>query len=144
MGAGTNISFGGGMLDDGRIWIGGTAWNAPHRQQFILLDGGATVPDYASTGAGSDRDWSSGPTNSMFGMCVHSVAGGAAIGSSTGSCTASDADPWRAVASTPAGVAATSVIGATATANLRFGIRTANNITVGSYVAPISFSVVAP
>jgi uncharacterized delta-60 repeat protein len=140
---GTEWMMNGGVFDDGRLWFVGPTWGST-QVQISILAGGATIPDYVNLGGGSDRDWSSGPTNSMFGVCVRNVAGGAAVGSSTGSCTASDADPWRAVTTTPASVAATSAIGATATANLRFGMRTASNTPPGSYVAPIAFSVVAP
>ena len=41
-------------------------------------------------------------------------------------------------------IAHTTVSGASATANLRFGLRTSSTQTAGSLLAPISFSVVAP
>ncbi len=113
---------------------------------FVARRYGSTqLVDYASASA----NWTVG--TSMFGACLRAVGGGATVDgttwSATGSCTATNADPWRAIAT--GGAVGTKVASApagttTATASLRFGVRTPVTQTPGRYVAPITFEVLAP
>lgn len=132
---------------DGRVIAGGTAVRAGTEDLLVARLEAVSVPDYDAATAG----WSSG-TGGSFGACLRSVGPGAVTDAGTwtasGSCTATDADPWRAVAAAPtasgASVARTGSVGATGSANLRFGLRTNATQAPGSYVAPLVFTVVAP
>jgi hypothetical protein len=109
---------------------------------------GVSVSDYVN----GVTDWDTAGTN-MFGACLRSVAGGAGTDgttwSTTGACTGVDTDPWRAIVPTsgdPASKVA-HVLGigtTTASVNLRFAFRTLASQPPGSYVAPITFTVIAP
>jgi uncharacterized delta-60 repeat protein len=108
----------------------------------ILRLQGLTLMDYASP----TTDWDGGA--SAFGACLESVTNAAAVWSATGSCTATDADPWNAIPTSVGGGGAKVASAATSVTNgvarLRFGIRPATSQPPGTYLAPITFTVVAP
>lgn len=127
---------------DGRAVVAMTEFNPGWRAAVMQLDT-TTVPDYQDT----VNEW--GPTSSsLFGACLNSVAGGAATDgttwSTTGSCSGADADPWRPVAKAVTTIAKAPSYAAAAQANLRFGMRVTAGQAAGSYVAPITFEVIAP
>jgi hypothetical protein len=107
---------------------------------LVRLDG-ATIADYLDT----STDWNQG-TNT-FGVCLHSVAGNAAPDWNVhASCPTTDGNYWNPIPAAVADdIATTNLVGETsAIATLRFGVRTAPTQELGTYVAPISFEVVAP
>jgi uncharacterized delta-60 repeat protein len=94
--------------------------------------------------------WSAGANS--FGACLRAVSNGATTDVSTwtptGSCTASDADPWHGIptqaSASEAKIAAAPSGDLDARAHLRFGIRTANSQAPTGYWAPMTFVVLAP
>ena len=131
---------------DGRLLVAGTAANATSDMAVIQLDQLDQFEDYAN----GSTDWDAG--TSAFGACLYGVAAGATTDvdtwSTSGSCSASDSDPWNAIApdsADPSAIVAKSPTGVdTAQVHLRFGVRAAPGQQVGSYVAPITFETVAP
>lgn len=103
------------------------------------------VPDYA---LGAD-DWGNGPAG-MFGACLSALNG--ANTSSTwddeAGCTEADSGWWNGVPKSTgdagATIATTTASGATGTASLQFGFRTATGQPPGVYYAPLLFEAIAP
>jgi uncharacterized delta-60 repeat protein len=133
------IAFG----PDGSLLLAGFTW-AAGSQDFMLgkLGGANALADYAGTWGGA---------SSAFGACLHTVGGGASSVwtlAGSGNCTSALTANWAAIpvsAGVPAAKVATSPSGTTtATASLRFGVKLATGQSPGSYVAPITFEVVAP
>jgi uncharacterized delta-60 repeat protein len=140
------------VIGDGDLLVQGTSNVAAGDDTMVMyrLDG-ASIDDYSNTGAGTDRDWSSGSTTSTFGFCLRALGGAAAASAFTvdagGDCLATDSDSWYAVPSTAGtssklATAAASVT--TGTVGLRFGARPAAGQKPGAYFAPITFEVLAP
>lgn len=103
-----------------------------------------TINDFRTGSA----TWTSGTT--MFGACVATRSGAPGAGwplDTNGACTATDADPWRAVpAATNTGdslVASTTAAG-NGTTTLVFGLRTPATQAPGQYSAPLVVDVIAP
>ena len=137
------------LVSGGGIVASGTSDQGTHEDLRVLRISATGISDYDDLGGGSDPDWGGPGTTSMFGVCMHSLAGsGTADWTTTGSCTAADADPWYGIAqyaSDPdAKVAHTASAGDTATANFRFGVRTATDQTPGDYAASILVQTIAP
>lgn len=139
----TTLAGGGGVREilatsDGRVMLVGTNGADGRVAQLSAV----TMAQFSP---GVD-DWDQGA--GVFGACLRSVAGATASWTMSGSCSATDADPWRAVP--PSGdsssvVARTTVAGTLgASAGLRFGMRAPANQPPGSYSAPLEFTVVAP
>jgi uncharacterized delta-60 repeat protein len=104
----------------------------------------ATADSISDLGPGND--WST-PGAGMFGSCLQSVAGATAGWVATGTCGASDADPWRAIPSgpgVPAAIVATRSSAGTGTATVRFGLRVPAMQSSGRYVANVGVVVMAP
>ena len=101
---------------------------------------GGTLPQY-----GGANTWGAASA-SLFGACLSSVAGGAsAQWTPSAGCAANDGPAWNAVPTTATKIAYTAgPQPGNATANLRFGLRTASNQAPGDYIAPITFDLVAP
>lgn len=98
---------------------------------------------------GGVADWSSGSSTSTFGACLRSVADGAsAVWTTDAACTASDGAHWRGIPSNASAADAKVASSATgmqeATAHLRFGLRPSSSQPTGSYLAPVTFEVLAP
>jgi hypothetical protein len=133
---------------DGSYLVAGYCTGASN-QDFCVARyaGGATIDDYLDVGGGSDRDWSSAVTTSLFGACLRAVANDA-VGDWTipGSCAATDAGGgWNAIGATGSTVAHAGSVGdLDGEAHLRFGTRPATGQAIGHYVAPITFDVLAP
>jgi hypothetical protein len=129
---------------EGRIIATGWSW-AGGIQARALGFSGSTMSDYVNTGTAADRDWEAPVTTNMFGACLRSVANATPDWTTTGSCTATDTDPWNDIDDTPSIVAHTTTTGTiNASASFRFGMRTSNAQAVGSWVAPLTVAVVAP
>jgi uncharacterized delta-60 repeat protein len=114
---------------------------ATERIQLTRLVG-RTVPDYGESGAG----WSAG-AGGMFGACLSDAAGGAAAAwVEEFACTQTDlpGTAWRGIGSTASTVATAPLGTQGALARLRFGVRLPTSQTPGRYLAPITFSVLAP
>jgi uncharacterized delta-60 repeat protein len=108
---------------------------------LVALDQGGAIQQYQDTVS----DWDTSGT-SAFGACLSSVGAGAtnqwAVGAA---CPATDGAYWNDVPTAPEKIAYTTVSGTSgALANLRFGLRTGAAQKPGSYVAPITFDVLAP
>jgi uncharacterized delta-60 repeat protein len=138
---------------DGKIYVSGRIDpTATNQNSAVLRLGGddVSIPDYLSGSA----DWSTG--SAMFGVCLRAVSSGATT--TTGptpaatwqvNATCPTSGAWNGVPtgnnSALAKVAqSTTANTTTATAALRFGMRIANNQAPGTYIAPITFEVVAP
>ncbi|MCW2925998.1 MAG: hypothetical protein JWM98_3402 [Thermoleophilia bacterium] len=128
------------------VWVSGETNTVAH------LDGGAdTVPDFTDdVGNTSGNDWGT-PGASLFGACLRALGSATADAwtvDANANCTAADSDPWRAIpasrAAPSAVVAHTTLAGATATADLRFGLRAGTSQPAGAYASSIRFEVVAP
>lgn len=95
-------------------------------------------------------DWSTGGANSMFGACLRNVtgAGGSATWTVNASCPSTDGSYWNAVAKSTGSAGAkvaTAASGSTdVVTRMRFGFRPAAELEVGTYIAPITFSVTSP
>ncbi len=104
------------------------------------------VADHLDT----STDWNQG--SGMFGACLRELVGGATDAGTFAidgnlACTAIDTDPWNDVAplsSDPGAKVAYRATAGTATARLRFGLRTPTSQVAGRYVAPVRFEVLAP
>lgn len=131
---------------DGKYVTGGGAPAGGGVDLAATIHTTTTVANFAP----AVTDWTAG-TN-LFGGCLRAVSAGAVTDATTwpatGSCGAVNADPWRPIAATSAlagsKVALAPSGSTTATAHLRFGIRTAGTQPPGGYVAPVRFDVVAP
>lgn len=132
---------------DGRFMGSGSCYAANDDFCVIRFDNAGELDDYV-TGGGSDRDWSSGSSTSTFGVCLRAVSGGAnADWTANPTCPATDGAHWQAIPAAGDKVAHTTAPEpepADATVHLRFGVRPASNQPLGSYVAPITFDVIAP
>ena len=130
------------VTSEGRMIIAGEATGATLDSALLQL-GTVTIPNYGGTNL-----WSS----SMFGACLHGISGGATVDASTwtqnASCPATDGAYWKPLATAGNGasgkVANTTTGVTTATASLRFGLRTLAAQPSGSYVAPFTVEVIAP
>jgi len=106
-----------------------------------------TVSDYVD----ASTDWDTPGTN-LFGACLSSVASGATTDATAWTpsmgCPATDGIHWRPVpvsaAAAGAKVAMAPIGDVDAVANLRFGLRTLITQPSGTYVAPLTFDVIAP
>ena len=103
----------------------------------------AQMPDFSLGG----DDWTAGDT--MFGVCLESVGAGATAASWTpdpgGSCTATNADPWRALGTTNgvnAQVADTTGSGSS-TASLRFGANVSSTTLAGARTSGVTIEIVS-
>lgn len=132
---------------DGKVIAAGGTSDGITRNLAVIQLASTPVADFAAAAS----DWAVGPNT--FGACLRSVTGTGVVGAwtvdSDNSCTAVNTDPWNKVAATAAttgsSVATSGTAGTTdATANLRFGIRTASNQPPGTYLAPVVFELVAP
>ncbi|MCW2973695.1 MAG: hypothetical protein JWN72_1968, partial [Thermoleophilia bacterium] len=140
----TSENIRGSSLDgDGGLVVAGYTTTAP----LVAVIGhlaGASFTDYGTAAANT---WQGGAA-SLFGTCLRSLAGASVSApwsiDGNAACTAFDTDPWRAVARQPSEVAATTVAGASATANFRFGLRTSASQKPGAYASMVTFNVVAP
>ncbi len=148
-GAGTSEAFSVMRSADGSLVIAGgfTPTAGPSGSEAAVARlAMPTVEDFAT----GTTDWSNGPR--MFATCLRGVGGSAITDgttwSATGSCAAGAVDPWRAVPTTAASagskVAMTNASGASGSALLRFGLRVASNQAPGTYLAPVTFEVIAP
>lgn len=105
------------------------------------------VADYSDLAAAGDTDWSTGAN--MFGVCLRSVgAGTTAVWGVDAACGADDGTPWQPVPPTTGAATAEVAEGAsgtaTASASLRFGLRTSTSQPPGQYAAPLTVEVLAP
>jgi uncharacterized delta-60 repeat protein len=130
---------------DGSFVVAGSCWGGATTQDgcAVRLSGGAAVHQYDDDGG---RDWdTAGTATGLFGACLASTTSATPAWTVNASCPATDGVYWNpipaAVAST---VATANPFTATATANVRFGVRIADGYASGDYVAPVRFSVVAP
>ena len=135
---GNEQGYGFTILDDGSFIVGGSSSSG----NFSLARFGSdTIANYAGTWAGG--------TNT-FAACLVDASAGAAqwneVG--TGNCLTTTNTAWNPVpADTSGGIADVVTFSGPAsgaTVDLRFGMRTATNQPPGAYVAPITFSFVAP
>ena len=88
-------------------------------------------------------DWDT-PATRLFGACLIGVTGATATWPTTAACPATDGAIWNAISPTAAQIAVANPLETAATAQLRFGLRTAPNQPPGTYIAPITFDVIAP
>ncbi|MCW2922744.1 MAG: hypothetical protein JWM98_148 [Thermoleophilia bacterium] len=128
------------------IWSSGDSYSVQH------MDAGATpVPDFADdAGNTAGADWGT-PGATFFGACLRALSSATAdtwAVDGNANCTAVDSDPWRAIPASradPAAVIAhTTTPGASATADLRFGMRAGTAQAAGAYSASVRFEVLAP
>ncbi len=129
---------------DGRVILAGSGNSGITLGMLDALP----VADYADTGAVGDTDWTTGANT--FGACLRAKTGANVVPTwgMTGACGVDDNDPWMPIAATTgaagAEVARTNLAAATGSVTLRFGVRTALTQRPGTYVAPVTVSVLAP
>jgi photosystem II stability/assembly factor-like uncharacterized protein len=108
---------------------------------------GASIADYENDNVGADDDWAAGSGTDLFGVCLQAVNGTTSPVwpvDANGTCTMSDADPWRGVANGSDKVATTSGPGVAGRVDLVWGFRPAANQAPGSYRAGIFVEALAP
>lgn len=106
----------------------------------------ATLAAQQISDYGGGSNFGSGSATSTFGVCLQSLAGATVDAPwvvDGGTCTATDADPWRAVPSNVSNVAS-AILGTTGTATFVFGARTRSDQTPGTYSAGVTFEAIAP
>ncbi len=135
---------------DGRATAIYVYGNSPNRPI-----GMARLATTAVTSYGPGQTWTTGGASGVFAACLRNATLGASTGAGTWvsrggpACTAADADPWMPVVAGPgdagALVARTSVSQTEgARVDLQFGFRASATQLPGSYVAPVTFDVIAP
>ena len=150
VGANQSYAYGAALGGDGSLYVVGEYATTPDAQAVVLRVNSAKIDDYV-TGGADDRDWSSAASTSMFGACLRSASGTGAV---AGWVTDADCDMpdgtghWRGVPATASGIASkvafATTPGSSVTARLAFGVRPATTQAPGSYVAPVTFDVIAP
>lgn len=151
---GTGIVFGnvasvsddtGGMLIDGngRTIVTSTGTTGAGTDGAITALTSSVIPDY------SGGSWAAGA--SQFGVCLRSAVGSGVTPTWTANatCPLAVAAHWNAVptsSAAPAAKVAASTTSSTtaATANLRFGLRVGTAQAPGTYLAAVTFTVIAP
>lgn len=126
---------------DGALTIVGQSWApATGNDASVVQLSGVTVPDWSSGAA----DWTSG--TGFFGVCLRQVTVATADWAKRGddTCPASNGTWWRSVPASASRVAHTTVVGTSALANLRFGVRVPVAQRTGRYTSPVVVTVVAP
>jgi uncharacterized delta-60 repeat protein len=129
---------------DGKLVVAGSRVLGGDDDPAVISFGGGSLPDLAP----GSVDWAAG--TSFFGTCLIAVTGAAQSDGgtwpTTGSCPMSGGDPWRGIpASTGVSAHVAHTLGSgDGTANLRFGTRMAASQRPGTYIAPITATVVAP
>jgi photosystem II stability/assembly factor-like uncharacterized protein len=99
------------------------------------------IADYAG-----GANFSSSGATGMFGVCLQSLTGATVDLPwvvDGGTCTATDADPWRAVPTTVTNVAS-ATLGTTGTATFVWGVRPRQDQPPGIYSAGVTFEAIAP
>jgi uncharacterized delta-60 repeat protein len=97
-------------------------------------------------------DWASPSTTSTFGACIANATNATVsapwLEDGDGSCSPLVADPWQPIAASSVSSTASIATAADGVVNanvaLRFGMKTANALVPGRYVAPVVLTVVAP
>ncbi|MCW2927770.1 MAG: hypothetical protein JWM86_1738 [Thermoleophilia bacterium] len=137
---------------DGRFVLAGTdTSNGTAFDAMVVRTDSTRVADYQS----GVNTWSLGGPTGVFAACLRNATLGAVTDGTTWTsnggtaCTATDSGLWKGVpdttgsaGSTIARTSVTTTEGATAT--FQFGFRAAASQPPGSYVAPVTFEVIAP
>ena len=131
---------------DGRLVVAGECANATNADFCLVrFDQAGAFPDYDDAGG---ADWAAAGASGFFGACLRAVSGGAAATwAANDPCDQTDAAYWNDIPATSEQVATTSALEpdpVDATAHLRFGLYTASSQPAGDYIAPITFTVLAP
>jgi len=121
-----------GWCDMGGVATGGDACLAQYDQA-------GTISQYADT----TTDWDTVGT-SLFGACLRGLTNATATWVPNATCAASDGTHWNAVPTTSSQIAVADPSQTVSVVQLRFGVRAAPTQPSGSYVAPITFDVIAP
>ena len=125
------------------------AWD-PYTAAFAAHGGAiGSIPINPIADYGVGGDWSTG--SNTFGACLRADSGTGIVPTWTvdAACAPATAAYWHAIAINDAAagaeVAGTATSGVTnATANIRFGFKTATNQPPGAYLAPLVFETLAP
>jgi photosystem II stability/assembly factor-like uncharacterized protein len=106
----------------------------------------SAIPDYAP---GGGAGWSD--PGGLFGACLRAASNGATLAgdtwaTATSGCSTVGTEPWHAISTTddPASRIARATGTNAARVDLRFGMKVADTQKAGTYLAPISFDVIAP
>ncbi len=145
---GRNISIAGrAIAAGGVVYVPGRVNGGEDLAAFRLA--GAEIPDYDDTGVGTGDDWDDGA--GAFGTCLRALgAGGTAdwVVDGDNDCTAAVTDPWQGIPASSASPNAKVAHGASnatgITVDLRMGLRVDPAQAPGTYLAPITFEVLAP
>ncbi|MCZ4497291.1 MAG: hypothetical protein JWM25_1876 [Thermoleophilia bacterium] len=128
---------------DGGLVVVGEA-TAANLDVLLVRFRGEHIKDFNESAAST---WGGGSA-SLFGTCLRQLTGASVVGpwavDGDGTCTAADADPWRAVPPDLSGVARTTVAGGTGTARLRYGMRVGASQPPGAYSSMVTMQVSAP
>jgi uncharacterized delta-60 repeat protein len=124
---------------DGSIVFGGVCNNGAAADVCVgSFGGGPAIEQFTGT------SWAT-PATSAFGACLHTSGGGAApIWTPSATCPASDGGFWNAIPTSSSVIANAATGNSAATVGLRFGLHLASDQPAGSYVAPVTFDVIAP
>jgi hypothetical protein len=127
------------LTADGRHLLVNPEWSGT---ELVQYDTGGVMDQYAN----GVRDWDSGvgDAHGFFGACLSSVTAATPTWTPLAGCTMTDGPAWRAIATADDTVAVANPLSAASTVNLHFGVRISSSYAVGSYLAPIRVSVVAP
>lgn len=130
---------------DGALYTGGPGDNGGSIGFMVTRFKTTPITDYNDAG---NNDWQT-PSAEAFGVCLSAHAVATIDWAELAGCSqAADGAHWRAIPATAgasAVVAHTTVVGqAGVSVDLRFGFRPLASRRAGTYVAPITFDVVAP
>ncbi len=142
-GTGEDYAWGVGLLPDGgAVATGWCDMGGTTGIDFCLVafDNAGEIQQYVP----GTSDWDTAGT-SHFAACLRTISDATSIWTPNATCPASNGTWWNPIPESPVLVAQTTVAGTdTAVANLRFGLRTSPTQEPGRYVAPLTFTAVAP
>ena len=128
------------------------SWAVGESGRITMTNSIGTVNDFVTATNG----WGTSTANSIFGVCLQSVAGSANpdwavdTGNISGKCEPLVGDAWQAVPGAPTNLAgdpakiADTPSATSGTVNLVWGFRPASTTPPGNYYATITFDVIAP
>jgi uncharacterized delta-60 repeat protein len=133
--------YGGVVMQDGRIYLGGDGGAGSWDLIAARVGGGASVPDYGT------NTWAAG--SNFFGVCLKSDANASNVWTVApgNTCGTSDGGWWHAVPTSDNASAKVATAGAGVTngsVSLIFGLKSASNQSPGLYTAPILVDVLSP
>jgi uncharacterized delta-60 repeat protein len=138
VGGDRDMGFGIAPVVDGTIMVAGVSTVAGVERFTSIRMSGATVENWLD----GSRDWDQGA--SAFGACLKATALASPVWTIDATCAPVDGSQWNDIPASQDVIATTASGQSAATATMRFGLRAAMSQRPGSYIAPVTFTVLAP